>query len=63
MEQIAGYKQEIRFRLPCLSHNLGKGILNGLGSLSGPGFITVRSHTPVDIGSVDKFHLVPPSIM
>jgi hypothetical protein len=57
VEQIAGNKQKINIHLPGLCDNLGKGILDCLGPLPAPRFITVRGHAPVDIGSVDEFHV------
>ena len=57
MEQVSGDEQKIGLHLPGLCDDLGKCILDSLCPLPGLGLVAVRSHAPVDIGCVDKFHV------
>ena len=52
----AGNKQKINIPDLCLADDFPKGIVNGMGTLTAPGLIAVRMHSPVNIGCVDEFH-------
>ena len=56
VKEIAGNKQKINIPDLCLADDFPKGIVNGMGTLTAPGLIAVRMHSPVNIGCVDEFH-------